>query len=47
MTQTTTAQPRPAVRGHVYEADVVRVLTFACVIAVHTISQTKPAESRA
>ena len=28
-------------RGHVYEADVVRVLTFACVIAVHTISHTE------
>jgi peptidoglycan/LPS O-acetylase OafA/YrhL len=27
-------------RAHVYEADVVRVLTFACVIAVHTISHT-------
>jgi peptidoglycan/LPS O-acetylase OafA/YrhL len=30
-------------RRHVYEADVVRVLTFACVIAVHTISHTNSA----
>jgi acyltransferase-like protein len=27
-------------RGHVPSADVVRVLTFACVIAVHTLSTT-------
>lgn len=25
-------------KGHVYPADMVRVLTFACVIAVHTVS---------
>ncbi len=29
-------------RGHVPSADVVRVLTFACVIAVHTLSTTHP-----
>ena len=34
-----------ATRGHVYEADVVRVLTFACVIAVHTVSHTEPTDS--
>jgi peptidoglycan/LPS O-acetylase OafA/YrhL len=27
-------------RRHIYEADVLRVLTFACVIAVHTTSET-------
>jgi peptidoglycan/LPS O-acetylase OafA/YrhL len=32
-------------RRHVHEADVVRVLTFACVIAVHTIHYTNPASS--
>jgi peptidoglycan/LPS O-acetylase OafA/YrhL len=36
---------RTARRTHVYEADVVRVLTFACVIGVHTISHTEPASS--
>ncbi|MCW2526908.1 MAG: Surface polysaccharide O-acyltransferase-like enzyme [Pseudonocardiales bacterium] len=30
---------------HVHEADVVRVLTFACVIAVHTVANTNPATS--
>ena len=38
----TTAMKR---RGHVYEADIVRVLTFGCVIAVHTISHTEPGGS--
>jgi peptidoglycan/LPS O-acetylase OafA/YrhL len=33
---------RPA---HVYPADMVRVLTFACVIAVHTISTVNPLDS--
>jgi peptidoglycan/LPS O-acetylase OafA/YrhL len=32
-------------RQHVYEADVVRVLTFACVIAVHTVAHTEPTNS--
>ncbi len=39
------AQPpaRPRARTvHVPSADVVRVLTFACVIAVHTLSTTQP-----
>jgi peptidoglycan/LPS O-acetylase OafA/YrhL len=41
---TLNASVRPATRQrHVYEADVVRVLTFACVIAVHTISHTTSA----
>jgi peptidoglycan/LPS O-acetylase OafA/YrhL len=31
-----------ATRRHVHEVDVVRVLTFACVIAVHTISHVDP-----
>ncbi len=35
----------PTRRRHVHEADVVRVLTFACVIAVHTIHYTNPAQS--
>ena len=35
----------PTRRRHVYEADVVRVLTFACVIAVHTVHYTNPAQS--
>jgi peptidoglycan/LPS O-acetylase OafA/YrhL len=30
----------PSVRGHLYELDLVRVVTFACVIGVHVISQT-------
>ncbi len=32
-------------RRHVHEADVVRVLTFACVIGVHTLSHSAPASS--
>jgi peptidoglycan/LPS O-acetylase OafA/YrhL len=32
-------------RRHVHEADVVRVLTFACVIAVHTVHYTNPDQS--
>src|ERR1700753_610140 len=32
-------------RPPLHEADVVRVLTFACVIAVHTIHYTNPAGS--
>jgi peptidoglycan/LPS O-acetylase OafA/YrhL len=39
------AQPSAPRRRHVHEADVVRVLTFACVIAVHTIHYTNPASS--
>ncbi len=42
MTDTMTVPRSTQRRGHVYEADVVRVLTFACVIAVHTISHTEP-----
>jgi membrane-bound acyltransferase YfiQ involved in biofilm formation len=34
------------VRRHVHEADMVRVLTFACVIAVHTVSNTNSIDSR-
>lgn len=34
------APPPPPRAGNVASADVVRVLTFACVIAVHTISTT-------
>jgi peptidoglycan/LPS O-acetylase OafA/YrhL len=47
-TRTTTPPPSTAParsKGHVYEADVVRVLTFACVIAVHVISHTEPTSS--
>jgi surface polysaccharide O-acyltransferase-like enzyme len=32
---------------HIYPVDMVRVLTFACVIAVHTISTVNPIDSRA
>ncbi|MCW2717188.1 acyltransferase [Pseudonocardia sp.] len=31
--------------SHVYPADMVRVLTFACVIAVHTVSTVNPLDS--
>jgi len=33
------AAPRPKAR-HLYEVDIVRILTFACVIGVHTTSHT-------
>ncbi|HEY1973635.1 MAG TPA: acyltransferase, partial [Pseudonocardia sp.] len=33
-----TARHAPSGEGHIYPVDMVRVLTFACVIAVHTIS---------
>ncbi|MDQ1582123.1 MAG: hypothetical protein QOF36_177 [Microbacteriaceae bacterium] len=33
-------EPARARTPHLYELDVVRILTFACVIAVHTISYT-------
>ena len=36
---TQTSAPR-ARAPHLYEVDVVRILTFACVIAVHTTSHT-------
>ena len=39
-TPETSVSRRP--RRHVPSADVVRVLTFACVIAVHTLSTTHP-----
>jgi peptidoglycan/LPS O-acetylase OafA/YrhL len=35
----TTTAPK-ATRTHLYEIDVVRILTFVCVIGVHTISHT-------
>ncbi|SOD71457.1 surface polysaccharide O-acyltransferase-like enzyme [Jatrophihabitans sp. GAS493] len=38
-------EPAPARSRHIHELDVVRVLTFACVIAVHTVSHTNPAQS--
>lgn len=41
ITATTAAPARPRL-PHVPAADVVRVLTFACVIAVHTLSTTHP-----
>ena len=31
--------------GHIYAIDLVRVLTFACVIAVHTVATVNPADS--
>ncbi|HKS51345.1 MAG TPA: acyltransferase [Pseudonocardiaceae bacterium] len=31
--------------GHIHAVDLVRVLTFACVIAVHTVSTVNPADS--
>jgi peptidoglycan/LPS O-acetylase OafA/YrhL len=43
------AQPEPQRRTartvHIYPADLVRVLTFACVIAVHTVSTVNPLDS--
>ncbi|GAA4852781.1 acyltransferase [Pseudonocardia benzenivorans] len=35
----------PARTPHLYPVDLVRVFTFACVIAVHTISTTTPQDS--
>lgn len=35
----------PARTPHLYPVDLVRVVTFACVIAVHTISTTAPLDS--
>jgi peptidoglycan/LPS O-acetylase OafA/YrhL len=32
-------------RGHVYAVDLVRVLTFACVIGVHTVATINPLDS--
>ena len=43
MTTTTTPTRRG---GHLYEIDVLRVLTFACVIAVHVISHSVTAGDR-
>lgn len=40
--RTAEAAPGRARRPHVASADVVRVLTFACVIGVHTLSTTHP-----
>lgn len=34
------ARPARGKRPHLYQLDIVRILTFACVIAVHTISHT-------
>lgn len=47
MSDACTGLPAPVVTRsrHVYEADIVRVLTFACVIAVHTVHYTNPDES--
>ena len=33
----------PPARKHLWEVDIVRILTFVCVIAVHTISHTAAA----
>jgi peptidoglycan/LPS O-acetylase OafA/YrhL len=44
-----TVAPEAAVRvssqDHIYAVDLVRVLTFACVIAVHTVATINPADS--
>jgi peptidoglycan/LPS O-acetylase OafA/YrhL len=50
VTRTALAQPHePAVRvrgsGHVDAVDLVRVLTFVCVIAVHTMATVNPPDS--
>lgn len=42
----TTAEPAVRRGSHLYEIDVLRVLTFACVIAVHVISHTVTAGDR-
>jgi len=36
---------RVAGLGHIHAVELVRVLTFACVIAVHTVSTVNPADS--
>ena len=38
-------QPAPTARKHLWEVDVVRILTFLCVIGVHTISHTVSANA--
>lgn len=45
MTTAVAPAPQQAAVGHVHQADMVRVLTFACVIAVHTISTVNPLDS--
>ncbi|NMH97932.1 acyltransferase [Pseudonocardia acidicola] len=46
MSEETATRPGRASRArHVYAADLVRVLTFACVIAVHTVSTVNPIDS--
>lgn len=42
---TTAVAPAQTAPQHVHQADLVRVLTFACVIAVHTISTVNPLDS--
>jgi peptidoglycan/LPS O-acetylase OafA/YrhL len=41
---TQTLPQAPTTRRHLYEIDVLRILTFACVIAVHTTSHTVAAD---
>ncbi|HEY4702145.1 MAG TPA: hypothetical protein VIH64_09660, partial [Streptosporangiaceae bacterium] len=36
---------RGASRGHVYAVDLLRVLTFAAVIAVHIVTTVNPPDS--
>jgi peptidoglycan/LPS O-acetylase OafA/YrhL len=45
MTVALEAVARVNSRGHIYAVDLVRVLTFACVIAVHTVATVNPADS--
>ncbi|MGH3771843.1 MAG: acyltransferase [Pseudonocardiaceae bacterium] len=45
MTRTNTPKTRVSGSGHVYAVDLVRVLTFASVIAVHTVATINPPES--
>jgi peptidoglycan/LPS O-acetylase OafA/YrhL len=40
----TEVEPAPPPRGRLYEVDVVRILTFACVIGVHVTSHTAAAD---
>ena len=45
MTRAATPTGRPAGPGHMHAVDLVRVMTFACVIAVHTVATVNPVDS--
>ena len=45
MTRPDNSTGRPTRPGHIYAVDLVRVVTFACVIAVHTVATVNPVDS--